>query len=226
MTTLPDVPGLRKQGPAVHRELVALAGRHGLDVDHLAALIAHESGWNPAARNPVTQAVGLIQFMPRYTRQLFGLSADQIAKLSTLEQLALVERFFAGVAQRIGHPIGADVAIAAFLPAHVGKPDGFVAFERPSKGYWQNAPLDLDKDGRITLGEVRADVARMLEGRARFEVDASSSSSSSSAPPAPPSSPGPSAPPAVSSANGKGSIGAIVVMLAAIAVPLLARGIA
>lgn len=221
--TLPDVPGLRAQGPDVHRRLLELADRQHLNVDRLAALIAHESGWNPRARNHLTQAVGLIQFMPRYTRRIFGVTADQIERMSTLEQLDLVEKFFATVAKSTG-PIGDDVAIAAFLPSYVHKPDGTIAFERGTKGYSQNAPLDRDMDGRITLGEVRRDVLRMLVGRGRFEVPSGVTEETGvkeeSGPKETPTAP------TAKNGRARGSGAALVLLLLGLAVPLLARGFA
>jgi hypothetical protein len=170
MTTLPDVAGLRAKGAAVHRQLLAVAARRQLDVDHLAALIAHESGWNAQAENPYTHAIGLIQFMPA-TAALLGTSPEALRRMSELEQLAYVEAFFARVApHRALAP--RDIAMAAFLPSRIGAPDEDIAFSSGSIGYDQNKALDRDRDGIITLGEVRDDVDRMLAGGGRFEVAA------------------------------------------------------
>lgn len=175
MTTLPDVQGLRRHPPAVWRELLAIAARRGLDVDHLAAVIAQESGWNPQAENPYSHAVGLIQWMPQFA-PVFGTTTDALKRMSALEQLAYVEKYFARFRQLAPR----DIAIAVFLPARIGRPDSEIAFEAGSVGYRQNAGLDTDHDGRITLGEVRDATDRKLAGVGRFDVDVDTSSRSSS----------------------------------------------
>lgn len=178
MITLPDFKGLREAGPAVQRELLAIASRRRLDVDHLAALIQHESGWNPKAENPASHAVGLIQFMPSTAKGL-ATTVDALRAMTTLEQLAYVEKYFEHVCPHGCAP--RDIAMAGFLPSRIGHPDSEVAFERGTVGYTQNAALDRDKDGRILLGEVRDDIDKVLFGRARFVVDEAPAPSSSPA---------------------------------------------
>jgi len=229
--TLPDVPGLRKLGGAVHRRVLELAARLELSVDHLCALIAHESGWRATAVNPQTKATGLIQFMPKTARGL-GTTIAAIAAMPALEQLDVVEKFFARAkAGAPGKQIGPrDVAMAAFLPSMIGHPDDHVAFTRGEKGYSQNAALDLDGNGELTLGEVRDDVDRMLVGRKRFDVEGVNATPLPTPPAAPPATPSaPSSPPSSSSPSANGSSGfglASLLVLAAVALPMIAKGLA
>jgi hypothetical protein len=104
------------------------------------------------------------------TAALLGTSPDTLRRMTELEQLEYVEKYFERVApNRALAP--RDVAMAVFLPSRIGHPDEDIAFSTGSIGYEQNKGLDRDKDGRITLGEVRDDVERMLAGRGRFEVE-------------------------------------------------------
>lgn len=181
MATLPDVPGLAATPPAALRRMLAIAGELGLSADHLAATIAHESGWRPDAVNPYSGATGLIQFMPATARAL-GTTVEALRQMSALEQLEHVREFF----RRVGRRVGDDVAMAVFLPARIGAPAGEVLFTRGQPGYDQNHPLDADKDGTITAGEVRARIEALLAraaGRPRIAVED-----------VPPSSPPPSSP--------------------------------
>jgi hypothetical protein len=225
IATLPDVPGLRKLGGAVHRRVLELAARLELSVDHLCALIAHESGWRANARNPLGGAIGLIQFMPPTAKGL-GTTTAALGKMNALEQLVYVEKFFARAkAGAPGKQIGPrDVAIAAFLPSMIGHPDEHVAFRRDAptakerKSYYDNAALDLDGNGQLTLGEVRDDVDRMLVGRKRFDVEAVNATPL----------PTPSSPPSSSSPSANGSSGfglTSLLVLAAVALPMIAKGL-
>jgi len=59
------------------RSLAQTATRLGIDPAWLANVINFESGGNPQARNPVSGATGLIQFMPS-TAQRLGTSTAAI----------------------------------------------------------------------------------------------------------------------------------------------------
>jgi len=172
LSTLPDVAGLRGVSFAGRRAFVGVVEALGFDDaagDALAAVLSHESRWNTTARNPQSGAIGILQFMPATARHL-GTTPEAIAAMSLVEQLDLVRRFFAP----FGKLAARDVPIAPYLPSMVGKPDDTISFEEGSKGYAQNAGLDTDKDGRITLGEVRRDVLRLLDGpatRPRLPID-------------------------------------------------------
>lgn len=156
---LPDVPGLRRLGPQFWEAFVrALEGV--ADADGVAALCSHESGFSAAATNPKGGAVGLIQFMPS-TAKLLGTTSEALRSMTELAQLPYVRAFFVRVGR--GRFLGrADVPVAAGWPAYVGKPDAFVAARVGEKAYDWNAGLDLDRDGAITLGELRAKVLGQL----------------------------------------------------------------
>ncbi len=158
--TLPDVPGLSEMAPSFRRAFVDTARSVGVDVDHLAALISHESRFNPQAVNP-GGAVGLLQWLPSTAHKL-GTSAQALLQMSATEQLPYVAAYFA---PWHGHLAPRDVIIAA-LGSGVGQPDATVI----DTSQWSDAQtkgLDTNHDGVVTLGDVRAQVDNMLASAAR-----------------------------------------------------------
>jgi hypothetical protein len=139
-----------------------LEDKIGTERNALYRIIKHESGFNPAAQNPYTNATGLIQFMPDTATGL-GTSVDALKNMTGVEQLVYVEKFyksFFGRAKTIG-----DLYLATFLPAAVGKPDDFVIGIKGATTkvfglnqnslYVQNAVFDWDSKGYYTVGDIR-----------------------------------------------------------------------
>lgn len=155
-TTLLDIKGLRDMGPAFHRRLVEVCAEINAVPSYVAAVIAFESHFAPAIRNPVSGATGLIQFMPATAKRL-GTTTDEIAAMTAVEQLDLVSRYFAAFKGKLRSV--SDHYMAVLWPAAVGKPEGYALFSAPSKAYEQNAGLDRDKNGVVT----KSDAARTVE---------------------------------------------------------------
>ena len=60
-----------------------------------------------------------------------------------------------------------DVYMAVFSPAFIGKPSTTVMYISPSRAYNQNAGLDTDHKGYITVGDVwRRVEERFRQGKA------------------------------------------------------------
>lgn len=187
--SLPLVAGLSKlvgEEPDFPSVFAGVVERLGWSQDHadmLASLISHESGFRASALNPQRHA-GLIQFSPG-TLAKWGLTPEEVVSMRAIDQIGLVERYFKpikGIAPR-------DIAMAG-LGWGIGKPDDVIVWskdgtlgERDSvqpKGYAQNPGLDVDKDGLITLGEIRDDVARPLRrAQGRIPITGGSSPSTS-----------------------------------------------
>jgi hypothetical protein len=128
--------------------------RLNTDPNWLMSCIAFESGrsFSPSITNAAgSGATGLIQFMPS-TAQALGTSTEALARMSAVEQLEWVEKYFRPSAGRL--KTLEDVYMAILWPAAVGKPDSYVLFvkadKRHPKRYIQNAGLDWNKDGKIT----------------------------------------------------------------------------
>lgn len=137
-----------------------LAQKWDIDAGDLLGLMQSESNLNPQARNP-SGATGLIQFMPDTARAM-GTTTEAISRLNRTQQLALVDRYF----QMQKLPKGATAGqlyATVFLPAYNRKPDNFVvarangandAGKFQPKWYSQNAGLDVNRDGAITIADL------------------------------------------------------------------------
>lgn len=177
------IPGLlTKTTPEFRTSLVQMASKLGLDPSFIAAVMSRESGFNPQAVNPFTKATGLIQFMPN-TAKILGTTVEALFGMTAIGQLFFVEKYFKPFAAKLKTP--GDYYMAVFMPAHIGKPRDFVLFRKGEKGYEQNAGLDLDKDGVITVGDVTRAIETTVE-RARSQpevhVDAPKAEPASSSP--------------------------------------------
>ena len=153
-------------------ELQRQAQAANINPELVRSVIRRESGGNPAAVNDDTGAhAGLIQFSQKGWPDVAkgagrpDVSWDDMRRMSATDQLPFVMSYF----QR--HGIGpksdaGDLAMAAFMPAYSDRNDDFVLGEkdnpeimgdvRSSKVWAQNPIFDRDKDGKITVGEVRS----------------------------------------------------------------------
>ena len=140
---------------------LAMCDRLQIPPRSILAVMANEANCNPAAHNP-GGAVGLIQFEPDTLRdEGWRQGTDAFAKLSVLEQLPYVERYFAARKTAIlaaGGGIGA-VYTATFLPAltaHAGDTT-FVLCASSGPFAWAyaaNKAFDRDNAGRITVADL------------------------------------------------------------------------
>jgi Hemopexin len=163
-----------RQNPFAHLtdqffvDLRALCGRLGCSLEDLLGVMESESSVNPSRQNPNGKATGLIQFMPD-TLRLLGWSTgpDAFAMLTAEQQLPYVERFFAPNA-RFGLGSAGRLYQANFLPATLpGSTEATVLCGRdgPNAGiYRQNAVLDVNNDGQITVSDLTARVDQVRRG--------------------------------------------------------------
>ncbi len=79
--------------PVFQKEMQAMCQRLGINPEHLKIVMNKESKINPQARNKSTNATGLIQFMPD-TALKIGTSVNALYKMSAVEQLKYVEKFY------------------------------------------------------------------------------------------------------------------------------------
>lgn len=130
----------------------AVASRLGVNPNWLTLIFYMESGMNPKAVNSLSNATGLIQFMPA-TARILGTTVEALRKMSAVEQLRYVEAYFSKFK---GHYRSfPDLYLAAFYPKALLEnwPDSR-AFSRSVFQY--NRALDLNGDGTITVGEFKA----------------------------------------------------------------------
>ena len=126
----------------------------------LLAVMRFETGgtFDPAERNRAgSGATGLIQFMPK-TAKALGTSTDALAKMNAEDQLEYVEKYFQPYKGKLGTL--KDAYMAVLYPKAIGKPEWyplFTASQQPT-AYRQNAGLDRDKKGVVTVGDAVARV--------------------------------------------------------------------
>ena len=117
----------------------------------LMACMSFETGgtFSPSIKNPLSGATGLIQFMPATAKGL-GTTTDQLAKLSQLDQLDWVKKYFIPYRNRI--KTLEDCYMAIFYPAMIGRGNHETIPLTPL-GYRQNKGLDLYHDFKISKYE-------------------------------------------------------------------------
>lgn len=175
-----DVGGLSTKTDAAYRVAIYEQCRAAkLNPDFVNACVALESGYRPNVQNAGgAPALGALQFWRDFWPDLArragftGLPWDSLRTLSLADQVPFIVAYFLGtpVAGRSDLTAG-DYYAATVLPALVGAPLTWVVgikgstdpLRTPSgantglslgKIYEQNAGLDRNGDGQITLGEI------------------------------------------------------------------------
>jgi hypothetical protein len=158
-------PGLERTSQAFRRALVAAAQEIGTEPDYLATVIAFESGgtFDSAVRNPLSACVGLIQFcgpaaIAAASRAGHSMSKGDaqswLAAMTPEEQLLHVVRYFLVRSKGKRDLTLEQTYLLVFAPAHAFKDLGAAAYSRGTREYTQNEKMDLDNDGRITVGDI------------------------------------------------------------------------
>jgi hypothetical protein len=115
----------------------------------------------------ITRATGLIQFMPATAKGL-GTSTQALFKMNAIQQLDYVQRYYQPYKTRI-HNFH-DLYLATFFPAAMGKSDDFVIETKTISAQTiakQNPIFDLNKDGKVTVGEFREFITRKVPAQFR-----------------------------------------------------------
>jgi hypothetical protein len=103
----------------------------------------------------ITRATGLIQFMPDTALNL-GTTTVALYRMDAITQLQYVYQYFKGWAGKIKSYY--DLYFVTFFPLAIGKPDDYV-LETEKKSRFtiakQNPFFDVNKDGKLTVGEIR-----------------------------------------------------------------------
>jgi hypothetical protein len=168
-----DIAGIRKTSSAFRSALAETALSMGLNPSYLAACMAIETAhtFSPSIQNPFTNATGLIQFMPN-TAAAMGTSVETLKRMSAIDQLAYVKRFFQPYLGRIRPNVPGDYYLSIFYPALVGKDPSTVIYSAGDTGYAQNPGLDRNGDGFITVSDVTATVDGVVaDARTRPTLD-------------------------------------------------------
>ena len=161
-------------GSNFYTKLAQMSNSLGLKPEDVLAMMQIESNINPQIPS---KAVGLTQFLPSSLRGVgFHGSPEDFRQLSGEEQLPYIERYFRTQLSLNGGPFksAAQMYVANLWPLALSYPDvrannpnAVIISSHPEpnphrtvsiayeiKSYYANRGLDLDKDGKITLGDL------------------------------------------------------------------------
>lgn len=133
----------------------------GINPDWLMAAMYFETArtFSPSIRNG--KAVGLIQFTPIAASSL-NTTVDYLATLNAVSQLDYVKRYLWPYRSRIKSVY--DLYLSIFNPAHLGKPDNYILYRNGQDGYTSNKGLDFNKDGFITIADLKGKIDKFYKG--------------------------------------------------------------
>jgi len=170
----PKGGGTKTISEAFHKRALEVADKIGCKYEDLITVINFESGMDPAegSKNPKKRPVGLIQFTGSAIRALnktygMNLTKDAIVKMSELEQLDLVEKYFE-MSKKNSPRLrnkkeldAADLYSLTILPNRAGRDILCKKGEKDNNGnllsyYESNAGIDVGGDGIITRQDVLA----------------------------------------------------------------------
>jgi hypothetical protein len=99
-------------------------------------------------------ATGLIQFTPQTAKEL-ATTTKLLAEMSQREQLLYIENFFRTRKNKIDYSNPQNIALTVIWPSAIAREDDATLFSRKSDktAYRRNSRLDLNKDGKVTVGE-------------------------------------------------------------------------
>lgn len=138
-----------------------VSARLKIDPSWLMIVMSAETGntFSPSIRNASSGATGLIQFLKDTAIDL-GTTTDQLARMSATAQLDYVEKYLKTYTGRMTDVY--NVYLAIFSPKYIGKPDAQKVFVKGTKAYTQNIGLDRNKDGIITVADIKAFVSKRI----------------------------------------------------------------
>lgn len=153
--------GIENTSEEFRASVKAMAGRLGVSALSLFLIMAFETGrtFSPSKRNKRSKAVGLIQFLPSTAKRM-GTTAEALSRMTAVEQLEWVERFFTPYANRLRSL--EDAYMAVLWPLAVGKPRDYVLWSEGAREYLDNKGLDVNHDGSVTVGEASDQVRAMM----------------------------------------------------------------
>ena len=129
----------------------------------LMAVMYAESRFDPSATNRQgSGATGLIQFMPGTALEL-DVTTERLQRMRPVEQLEYVYRYLYQVQSRYGpYQSLTDLYLAILYPKARGQDLCYTLYAQPSQAYRQNAGLDEDRDGRVTVSDIDRFVQRLF----------------------------------------------------------------
>jgi hypothetical protein len=175
--TVANIRGIERLSKAELRALRSTAQTIGCTTDDLATVIGFETGcsFSPSQSNRAgSGAVGLIQFMPN-TAHALGTTTDILSKLSFIEQLPYVAKYFSWYKEKHLDTLE-KLYCAIFWPAAIDKEGDYVIGAKGGSVYRQNSGFDVqgNGDGVITRAEICSAVRKLRDDadkRERLPID-------------------------------------------------------
>jgi tape measure domain-containing protein len=170
--SLGNLNKLAEREPDFLPKLIAGARARGIDPNHLLNVMAVETGgsFNPQARNPLSSASGMIQFM-RDTAKDLGTTIEAIRKMNATQQLDYVFKYLDQKIARYGAMDTQGKVYASVGAGRYGPSDEAVLMRRGTEAYRLNAPTwDRDSNGIIRQGELAASALEKLGAGVNFTV--------------------------------------------------------
>lgn len=149
-----------------------ISSQLGINPDWLMVVMYAEARMNPAAYNPNGGASGLIQFMPS-TAKWLGTTTSEIRKMSNLEQLDWVYKYFKGLGATGKMKSVYDLYLVTFFPIALGKADNWILQSSDLSAHTvavNNKIIDINKDLKITVGEFKQYVNAYLKKKTYISV--------------------------------------------------------
>jgi len=145
------------------QEVKQVAKRLQIPPEWLMAVMYAESNFRASAVNfKGSGAVGLIQFMPATAREL-GITTALLRNMDPVHQLQYVHKYLAQVRRRYGSFTSlTDLYLAVLYPKAIGQDACYVLFGKPSKQYRQNAGLDENQDGYVSVSDIEKRMMRIF----------------------------------------------------------------
>jgi len=157
---------IKKYGNEFVDKVKSIGENVGLDYKMILAIMYFESGINHKAVNSQSKATGLIQFMPS-TAQALGTTIGELRSMTALKQLDYVKKFFnlnKSLIPYIKSP--EDVYFLVFYPLATKKDDSFILgseiSDKRARLIAKQNPVDTNKDGYLSKGEIKAKVRQRL----------------------------------------------------------------
>jgi len=142
-----------------YNRLTLIADSLNTNVLYLDAIIYHESHGNSMAINPISNSVGLIQFMPS-TLKWMGYSFEEVYFMSRLDQMNIILKYYSVFGNSYNDPY--SLWMTTFYPYAVTQlnNDEYIIGSEKSLNYANhvassNKGFDLNFDGYITIKEYK-----------------------------------------------------------------------
>lgn len=129
----------------------AFASEKEIKASDLLAVMASESGFDPAAKNDITGATGLIQFTPK-TAKWLGTSTEDLSKMTRSEQFEYVKKFFDKSGGLKKGATAGDIYAQIYLPS---RKNNDILAKKDEAYYENNKPFDIGNKGYITKEDLQ-----------------------------------------------------------------------